>query len=301
MTHPTPGEPALDTGIGGAADRAWFAEQRARIQGAPAAAPVSQGTPPQPEIADFDAALRQAGHVPDAERGTEDTDYRLALADALDEAAQNILQDPVMRQALVGNAIVTMGRVRDAEVARLRKRIHEAVDETQRRYGKFQSRCHEFDVWSAWARDQFAKANLLWGSESEAVRLVVLSYVEEAERAKEEAARLRVERDAHVHTADHILEELHAALGGLPEDASLATFPDALEQVAHLRTELAAAQTRRPEWSCGCPGDPIECGHEAARGLAEAEAAGLRDQLTKAQRELDFARGGTAEEGQRDA
>lgn len=39
-THPTPDEPVLDTSIGGAADRAWFAEQRARIHAAPQATHV---------------------------------------------------------------------------------------------------------------------------------------------------------------------------------------------------------------------------------------------------------------------
>lgn len=57
-----------------------------------------------------------------------------------------------------------------------------------------------------------------------------------------EMVQLRAERDAHVHTLDHVLEQLHLALGALPEDASLATFPDALEQVAHLRAELAEAR-----------------------------------------------------------
>lgn len=62
-----------------------------------------------------------------------------------------------------------------------------------------------------------------------------------------EVTRLRAERDAHVHTLDHVLEQLHVTVGGLPEDASLATFPDALEQVEHLRAELAEATADREE------------------------------------------------------
>lgn len=59
-----------------------------------------------------------------------------------------------------------------------------------------------------------------------------------------ELARLRAERDAHVHTLDHVLGELHAALGGRAADASLAALPDVLERVTRLREELAAAQGR---------------------------------------------------------
>jgi hypothetical protein len=50
-----------------------------------------------------------------------------------------------------------------------------------------------------------------------------------------ELAETQRERDAHVHTLDHVLGELHAAVGGDADAATLATFPDALEAIRELR------------------------------------------------------------------
>lgn len=70
-----------------------------------------------------------------------------------------------------------------AEVARLRDRVHEAVDETQRRFAPYQARCDKFDVWSKWAREMYERVGGRWGSESEATRLVVQSLIQERDEA----------------------------------------------------------------------------------------------------------------------
>lgn len=233
-----------------------------------------------PEIASFDAALRQAGHVPDAatpssskqlqtlEQGTEGTDYRTAVARAIHEASWRPDGTAYTAETLA-DAVLS---VRDAEVARLRKRIHEAVDETQRRYGKFQSRCHEFDVWSAWARDQFAQGNLLWGSQSEATRLVVLSYIEEAERAKAEVARLRAElAEAQRELTLAAAEAEDARDGGLDIAHDLA-------ETRHQWAEEAAASVRLPD--------------DWRQQISDCSSSGVAVDL------IESWRGGTAEEGQ---
>jgi hypothetical protein len=46
---------------------------------------------------------------------------------------------------------------RDAEVARLRERVHEVVDETQRRYAKYQSFSDEFNATYKQAQQLFGK------------------------------------------------------------------------------------------------------------------------------------------------
>jgi len=77
-----------------------------------------------------------------------------------------------------------------AEVERLRTRIHEAVDETQRRYAKYQRRCDEFDLWSNWARETLERAGdtTTWTHTSEAHRLLVLSLKQENERLRAQHA-----------------------------------------------------------------------------------------------------------------
>lgn len=98
------------------------------------------------------------------------------------------------------------------EVERLRTRIHEAVDESNRRHAPYVSRCQQFDVWSAWAREQFERegeavnGNNFWGMTSEANRLLILSWLEERDAARAEVSRLRVELEA---TQDDRDEALH--------------------------------------------------------------------------------------------
>lgn len=69
------------------------------------------------------------------------------------------------------------------EIERLRERVHEVVDETQRRFAPYQSRCDRFDVWSKWAREMYERVGGRWGSESEATRLVVQSLLQERDEA----------------------------------------------------------------------------------------------------------------------
>lgn len=79
-----------------------------------------------------------------------------------------------------------------AEVERLRARVHEAVNETQRRYAPYQSRCDRFDVWATWARQRFDEVGGHdWRYQSEADRLVVLSLLEERDIARADLAELQ--------------------------------------------------------------------------------------------------------------
>jgi hypothetical protein len=78
------------------------------------------------------------------------------------------------------------------EVERLRARVHEAVDECQRRHVKYVSRCDQFDVWSRWARQRFEEqGSRYWGMTSEANRLVIVSIIAERDEARAELEQLR--------------------------------------------------------------------------------------------------------------
>lgn len=80
-----------------------------------------------------------------------------------------------------------------AEVVRLRARIHDAVDECQRRHAAFVSRCAQFDASSVWARRRFEEQGSdYWTLTSEANRLVILSIIAERDAALAEVARVRV-------------------------------------------------------------------------------------------------------------
>jgi hypothetical protein len=96
--------------------------------------------------------------------------------------------------------------------------------------------------------------------------------VERGKRAQAEHERdtARRERDAHVHTLDHVLDELHKALGGNPEDASLATFPDALETVHELRERAAERDRYRLAW---------QSAQRRARGCRDARDAERRSRF----------------------
>lgn len=81
------------------------------------------------------------------------------------------------------------------DVKRLRERIHEAVDECQRRHARYVSRCAQFETWSVWARRRFEeRGSDYWAMTSEADRLVILSIIEERDAARAERATAR--RDA---------------------------------------------------------------------------------------------------------
>lgn len=81
-----------------------------------------------------------------------------------------------------------------AEVERLRTRVHEAVDECQRRHAPYVSRCDSFDAWSNWARDRFKEQGSdYWSMTSEANRLVIMSIIEERDAALAEVARVRAD------------------------------------------------------------------------------------------------------------
>jgi hypothetical protein len=94
-----------------------------------------------------------------------------------------------------------------ADAARLRQRIHEAVDECQRRHAPYVSRCAQFDVWSKWARECFEReGDRFWGMTSEANRLVILSIIEERDLARAELASARQERDQALAKRDQAIE-----------------------------------------------------------------------------------------------
>lgn len=142
--------------------------------------------------------------------------HKGATADYVTEA------DTVL--AVVEAEVDRIARARDSEVERLtteverlRARVHTAVDETQRRYAPFQSRCHKFDVWSKWAREAYERHGGQWGMESEATRLVVQSLLQErdalsgllrdAARKISEFRRALNFADAHVPQWERIIAE----------------------------------------------------------------------------------------------
>lgn len=152
------------------------------------------------------------------------------------------------------------------ELHRLRARIHEAVDETQRRYAPFQKRCARFDQWSTWARERFeASGDKSWFFSSEAERLLVLSFIQDKEAAEAELADVRASREAWALEADRLDAELASrpttdafekacealelrrvalveALG-LPTTTS---FYDAVDDVADLVRDRAASRPAIP-------------------------------------------------------
>lgn len=130
-----------------------------------------------------------------------------------------------------------------AEVERLRERVHTAVDETQRRYAPYQSRCHKFDVWSKWAREVYERHGGLWGRESEATRLVVQSLLQErdalsgllrgmARRLAEVRQSLRF-ADAHVPQWERVISEHKDEIARLRAqlDKAVVLPPDARESI----------------------------------------------------------------------
>lgn len=132
---------------------------------------------------------------------------------------------------------------RTAEVERLRKRVHTAVDETQRRYAPFQSRCHTFDVWSKWARAAYERHGGLWGMESEATRLVVQSLLQERDALsgllRGMARRVGEYRQAARAEAD-LLDALQARFNEAVEDWSR-NDEQVLAENQRLADQLAAA------------------------------------------------------------
>jgi hypothetical protein len=117
----------------------------------------------------------------------------------------------------------------EEEVQRLRDRIHNAVDECQDRMAPYVSRCEKFDVWSEWAREHFARMDdNTWTHGSEANRLLIMSLIEERDKAVDEVKRLKIERaneslqwlleDDHYDLmrayAPDVIKRLHAVLEG---------------------------------------------------------------------------------------
>jgi hypothetical protein len=82
-----------------------------------------------------------------------------------------------------------------ADNARLRARIHEAVDEVQRRYAGYQSRCDQFDDIARWARTVFEAGGMSWDRLSVAERAIITLTAEERDTARAEVARLTGELD----------------------------------------------------------------------------------------------------------
>jgi hypothetical protein len=77
---------------------------------------------------------------------------------------------------------------RRAEVERLRARIHEAVDDCQRRYAPYQKRCDRFDAIAKWARAEFGQApwndqHSWWSLTSAMARTLITSIIEERDAA----------------------------------------------------------------------------------------------------------------------
>lgn len=101
-------------------------------------------------------------------------------------------------------------------IGRLRVRIHEAVDETQRRYAKYQSRCDDFDTWSRWASEHAERmGDHFWTHTSNVHRLYVMSL-------QEEIARLRREVEFEANGADTFsdADRIHSEARGESEEGS---------------------------------------------------------------------------------
>lgn len=138
-----------------------------------------------------------------------------------------------------------------AENDRLRARIHEAVDECQRRHAKYVARCDQFDTWSAWARRRFEEQGSdYWSMTSEADRLVILSIIEERDAAE---ARVRTQ------VAQELLRKLTMSTDGDQLD------PDIELPVGEIRRVLAETIAfapyvvqRRAAEPTGTPKEPTD-------------------------------------------
>jgi len=118
------------------------------------------------------------------------------MTDQLREQITALFRDgSLYRESPAGIADAVLGVV-VPEVERLRARVHKAVDETQRRYAKYQSRCDNFDTWAKRAREYCEQdGGMAWGNTSEYHRLYVLLL-------HEEIARLRREVEFEANGAD---------------------------------------------------------------------------------------------------
>jgi hypothetical protein len=131
----------------------------------------------------------------------------------------------------VVDGLIEQGLVQDepfeAEVQRLRDRIHEVTNECQRRYAAYVSRCERFDVWSAWARAHFAhEGDQTWTHGSQANRLLIMSLMEERDAAKDEVRALKVEK--YTDALEWLTEGDHYALMLAQEPELMARLRQAL-------------------------------------------------------------------------
>jgi hypothetical protein len=128
-----------------------------------------------------------------------------------------------------------------AERERLRKRVHEAVDQCQRRHAPYVARCAEFDNWSGWARARFEQAGSdYWTMTSSANRLVIMSIIAERDAARRDAELW--ERAA----GDMEARDRHAAADTLSATAARlahsGTWADPLGRWTSEQAEAAGAQ-----------------------------------------------------------
>jgi hypothetical protein len=111
-----------------------------------------------------------------------------------------------------------------AETERLRARIHEAVDDCQRRYAPYQKRCDRFDAIAKWARAEFGQApwndqHSWWDLTSVRDRTLIASIIEERDAANATIARVRAVEERYHGCDEYDFEyvdwdELQEALAG---------------------------------------------------------------------------------------
>ena len=168
-------------------------------------------------------ALREAGFEhPLGSRGVRDA---LALQTQRWEAANEQLGDALARLEEATLRLATEEQEGSDAVLRADALAHDLVQARLERDAALTQR----DNLDADRRTLWEKCERLQATNDELAPLAI--------DQRELAGRLEIvvsERDAHARTLDHALVQLHEALGWRPEDASLATLPDALEQVGHL-------------------------------------------------------------------
>lgn len=166
-----------------------------------------------------------------------------------------------------------------ADNERLRARVHEAVDECQRRHAKYVSRCAEFEHWSAWARQRFEdQGSRYWSLMSEADRLVIMTIIAERDRLADairryepviEAAKvwlLPKGNTVEIDNAHNALEDAIEALGDAseahPNPYRAASVMPHYPRIAAERTVVEAAKA----WRAARPG-PWTSGADVEFGL----------------------------------
>ncbi len=90
-------------------------------------------------------------------------------------------------------------------VAELRARIHEAVDECQKRHAPFVARCADFDRWSAEAAKEFDDGKP-WFFRSETERLLIVRIIGERDTFRRERDEVVAAKNEQHKVLSHLYE-----------------------------------------------------------------------------------------------